>query len=56
MLKKLAPFLLLVALTAVAHAQTQPSITGTPEPVQKTAEIGSAPAAPGGADATSPDD
>jgi hypothetical protein len=27
---KLAPFLLLMALTAVAHAQTQPQITGTP--------------------------
>jgi hypothetical protein len=27
-MRKLAPFLLLVALTAVAHAQTQPAITG----------------------------
>jgi hypothetical protein len=36
-MRKLAPFLLLVALAAVAHAQ--PPITGTPEPVQKTAEI-----------------
>jgi hypothetical protein len=29
-MKRIAPFLLLVALTAVAHAQTQPPITGTP--------------------------